>query len=107
MLYYDRIDLSEGHDVVQTTTVTAVKNAQFVTLGVLIMGSNFKFSFVMVCSDISVITAEGVGYHCIIHDIRKPEVIHLLENSVLDYHKMICIKEIDIKNRVYHYYFDN
>ena len=48
MLYYDRIDLSEGHDVVQTTTVTAVKNGQFVTLGVLIMGSNFKFSFVMV-----------------------------------------------------------
>lgn len=48
MFYYDRIDLSEGHDVVQTTTVTAVKNGQFVTLGVLIMGSNFKFSFVMV-----------------------------------------------------------
>ena len=48
MFYYDRIDLSEGHDVVQTTAVTAVKNGQFVTLGVLIMGSNFKFSFVMV-----------------------------------------------------------
>lgn len=48
MFYYDRIDLSEGHDVVQTTTVTAVKNGQFVTLGVLIMGSNFKFLFVMV-----------------------------------------------------------
>ena len=69
----------------------------------------FKFQIFVCngCSDISVIAAEGVGYRCIIHDIRKPEVIHLLENSVLDCHKMICIKEIDIKNRVYHYYFDN
>ena len=57
-------------------------------------------------SEISVITAEGVGYGCIIHEIRKSEGIHLLENSGLDYHKMICIKEINIKNRVYHNYFD-
>ena len=40
-------------------------------------------------SDISLITVEGVGYRCIIHDISRSEEIYLLENSVLDDHKMI------------------
>ena len=34
--------------------------------------------------DIAIITIENVDYRCIIHNISKSDVIHLLENSVLD-----------------------
>lgn len=36
--------------------------------------------------DIRIIAVEGIGYRCIIHDIRKFEGINLLENSVLVIH---------------------
>ena len=32
--------------------------------------------------DIAIITAKGVEYHCIVHDISKSETISLLENSM-------------------------
>ena len=35
-------------------------------------------------SDIAIITAKGVIYHCIIHGIIKYKAIYLFENSVLD-----------------------
>ena len=35
-------------------------------------------------SNIAIITVRGVDYCGIIHDNRKSEAIHLLENSVLD-----------------------
>ena len=34
-------------------------------------------------SDIAIITVKGVDYCCIIHEISKPEAIHLLKNSLL------------------------
>ena len=37
-------------------------------------------------SDITTITAKGIKFRCIIHDIGKSDVIYLLENSLLDYH---------------------
>ena len=40
-------------------------------------------------SNIAIITVKSVDYCCIIHDIRKSEAIHLLENSVLDDHGYI------------------
>ena len=54
------------------------------------MGSNIKILFVMVVmirvniSDIAIVAVKEVDYRCIIYDIIKSEVIHLLENSVLD-----------------------
>ena len=45
MLYYNRIDLSEGIDVAKAITV---KNVWFVTIGFLIMGLNFNILSVMV-----------------------------------------------------------
>ena len=36
-------------------------------------------------SDITNITVKDIDYRSIIHNIRKSDAIHLLENSVLDY----------------------
>ena len=33
--YYDRIDLSEGNDIVQITTVTAMKTIPFVMVAII------------------------------------------------------------------------
>ena len=57
MVYYDRIDFNKGIDIAN--------------------GNNRK-------SNIAIITIKGLDYHCIIHDISKCKVIHLLENYVLD-----------------------
>ena len=43
MLYYDRIDISEGINFTK-------RNAWFVTIAFLIMGSNFKILYVMVAT---------------------------------------------------------
>ena len=55
-------------------------------------------------SDTANVTVKGVDYCYIIHDIRKSETIHLLENSVLEDRSCIYIKmhinEINIKNQV-------
>ena len=59
--------------------------------------------------NISNIAVEGVDYHYIIHDISKSEAYNLFKNSVfmiVGIYKMYA-KEINIKNRVYIYYFDN
>ena len=59
-----------------------------------VMGLNFKIQFVMVVmiwrclnlSDIAITAVKGVGYCCIINEIKKSESNHSLENSVLDDH---------------------
>ena len=52
----------------------------------------------------AIISVKGVDYHCIIHDINKSEVIHILEIFVrlmiVNIYKM-HLKEISIENRVY------
>ena len=72
--------------------VTTVKNVWFVTLGFLIMDSNFKiiyakvvliWQFCFYMSDITIITAKNVDYRCVIHNISESETISLLKNSVL------------------------
>ena len=35
-------------------------------------------------SGITIITVKNVDYHCIIHNISKPEAINSLKNSVLE-----------------------
>ena len=58
-------------------------------------------------SDITIITVKG-DYCFIAHDISKSDAIPLFKNSALDdrVYKM-HIKEIDIKNIVWNYYFDS
>ena len=40
--------------------------------------------FCLNLSDIAIIAVKNVDYHCIIHNIRKYDAIHLLKNYVLD-----------------------
>ena len=75
MLCYNRIDICEGIDV-----------AEFVAIGFLIIGLNFKILYVM---DVMI---KSVDYHCIIHGIRKFETI-LFMKIVVIYKKHV--KEIN------------
>ena len=87
MLYYDRVDLSKGIDIVKVITVKIVSSAT-------IHGFKFPSSVCNGCNDLTILclnisnivinTFKDVDYCCIIHDISISEAIHLLENSVLD-----------------------
>ena len=61
-------------------------------------------------NDIPIVIVKNVDYCCFDYDISKSEVINLLKKfstwkSLI--HMKMQIKEINIKNRVYNYYFDN
>ena len=91
MLYYDRIDISEGIDPTRS-------NKSKECMICLYRFSNHEFKFqdsacngchdlTMVSvniSDISMISIKNVVYRCIIYNISKSEAINLLENSVLE-----------------------
>ena len=92
MLYYHRIDISEGIDPTKIN-----KNKESIICYLLFFNHGFKFRD-SVCngchdltmlsvniSDIAIITIENIDYPCIIHNISKSEAINLLENSVLEY----------------------
>ena len=73
--------------------VITVMNVYFATINISIRGLNFKNPFaivVMICCcclnfiSINVITVRSAVNCCIIHDISKSDVIHLLKNSALD-----------------------
>ena len=60
-------------------------------------------------SDVAIIIVKGVDYCCIIYDISRFQAIHL-ENYVLKdrgYISKLHIQEINIKNQVNNYCFDN
>ena len=71
------------------------KNVYFATISILIMNSNFKTPFAM--AGIAFITVKSLDYPCIVNDIRKPDAIHLLENSVFD----------DCRYKVNNHYFES
>ena len=82
MLYYNRIDISEGID--PTKSNKSRENAWFVAIGFWIMVSNFKILILYSnISDIAIIIIKNVDYR-IIHNISKSEAINLLKNSVLE-----------------------
>ena len=87
MLYYDKIDMSEGIDLTKSNNSKECMICHY---------HGFKFED-YVCngchdltmlsvniSDITIITIKNVDYHCIIHNISKYEAINLLKNSVLE-----------------------
>ena len=91
MLYYDRIYVSQGIDPAKSNN-----SKECIVYHYWFFNHGFKFQnsvcngchdLMMFClntSDIVTITAKGVDYHCIVHEISKYDEIHLLENSVLD-----------------------
>ena len=82
MLHFDRIDMRKGVDVAKSNNNVSCE----------IVNHGFKFQY-SICygvhdltmlyfssSNIVIITVKGADYCCIIHDVSKPESIHLLEN---------------------------
>ena len=91
MLYYDRIDISEGIDVAKSNN-----SKQCVICHYFFLNHRFEIQYYvctgchdlsMLClniSDIAIITFKNVDYCCIMYNISKSEVINLLEKSVLE-----------------------
>ena len=90
MLYYDRIDISEGIDFTKSN-----RSKEFMSQYCFFNhGFKFEDSVCNVChdltilsvniSDIVIITVKDVDYRCIIHNIIKSEAINLLTNSMLE-----------------------
>ena len=90
MLFYNRIDISEGTDLAESN------NSRMYDLPRTVFNPGLKFQD-YVCngchdlslltvnkSDIAIITVKNVDYCCIVHNIRKSEATNLLKNSVLE-----------------------
>ena len=96
MLYYGRINISEGFDPVKSNN-----SKECVTCHYWYFNHGFKFQdsvcnschdLTMLCfniGDISIITVKGVDYRCIIHGISKYKAIHSLKKYVLEDHAYI------------------
>ena len=90
MLYYDRIDISEGIDPTKSN-----KSKECLICRYCFFDRGFKFqdSVCNAChdltivkvngSDVAITTIKNVDYRCIIHNISKSEAINLLESAVL------------------------
>ena len=89
MLYYERINISKGIDLVKSN-----RSKECMICHYLFFNHGFKFQdygcndchdLTMInISDIAIITVKNVNYCCIIHNISKSETINLLKNSVLE-----------------------
>ena len=91
MLYYDKIDISEGIDPAKSN-----RNKECMICHYWFFNQGFKFQdpvcnschdLAIFCLDISnvvVITGKSVDYCWIIHNFSNFEAISLLENSVLE-----------------------
>ena len=91
ILYFDRIDVSEGIDVNKTSTSNECDilhyryflnysfkfqpNACNWCHDILIISMNF--------SDIAILNINGSNYHCVISLVSKNETINLMENTDL------------------------
>ena len=98
LLHYDRIDLSEGIDVNKSNN-----SKECIICQRSLFNYWFKFQdyvcngcHIWWCSDIAIITVKNFDYPYIFYNTSMSDVIHLLENSVL---------ETNIKNRIYNHYF--
>ena len=91
MLYYDRIDISEGIDPTKSN-----KSRECMIHHYWFLNHVFKFQG-YVCnschdltmlsvniSDIVIMTVKNVDYRCITRNISKSEATNLLKNSVLE-----------------------
>ena len=91
MLYYDRIDINEGIDLIKSNRS---KGCIICHYWILNHGFKFQDSVCNGChdvtmlsvniSDIAIITIKNVDYRCIIHNISISETINLSESSLLE-----------------------
>ena len=91
MLYYDRIDISEGIDLAKSNNSKEcmICHYQFFNHGFEFQNSvwNGFHDLTMLSvniSDIAIITVKNVDYCYLIHNISKSEAINLLKDSVLE-----------------------
>ena len=88
MLYYDRIDVSEGIDVNKTSALKECSICHYW----FFLNKSFKFQpnvynifhdlqmVSMNLSDIAILNIKGSNYCCIISGINKSEAINLVQN---------------------------
>ena len=89
MMYYDRIDISKGIDLVKSNNS---KECTILHYWIFNHGFNFQRYVSNCCHDLAmlsvnisnvmIITVKNVDYRCIIHKINKLEAINLLKNCV-------------------------
>ena len=91
MLYYDRIDISEGIDPIKSN-----KSKECMICHYFFFKHGFKFqdSVCNGCHDLTVlsvnvsniatITVKNIDYLCIVHNISRSEAINLFKNSVVE-----------------------
>ena len=91
MLYYDKLDLSEGIDLTKNDNSRKCMACHYCCFNHV-----FKFQdcvcnsfhdLLILCVNIggfAIITVKNVGYCCIIHDISKSEAINLLKSCLLE-----------------------
>ena len=90
MLYYDRIDISEGIDLAKSNNSEECMICHYYFFN---LGFNFQDYVCNGCHDltmlsvstshIAIIAVKNVDYRCIIHNITKSEAFNLLKNFVL------------------------
>ena len=84
IIYYDKIDVSEG---IHGNETSASKNVIFVPIGTFYMKSlSFSLDLLMMSknlNDIDILNINDVDYRCIISQINKSEAINLLQNADL------------------------
>ena len=91
MLYYDKIDKSEGINLAKSNS-----SKEWMICYYWLFDHGFEFhddvcngchDLTMLClniSDITIITVKNVDYRCIIHNISKCKAINLLKNFLLE-----------------------
>ena len=91
MLYYDRIDISEGIVLAKSNNnkECMICHCWFFKLGFRFQDCccNGFHDLSILClnvSDIVIITVKDVDFCCIIYNISKSKAINLIENSALD-----------------------
>ena len=89
MLYYDRIEISEGVDLAKSNNSKECMichywffNHGFKFQDYVCNGCHDLSMLTVNISDVAIITVKNVDYCCIIHKISKSEAIDLLKNSV-------------------------
>ena len=91
MLYYDRIDVSEGIDVNKTSASEEYDVSHYwyflnysfkLQLNICNRCHNLLMTSINL-SDVAILNIKGSNYRCIISLISKNEVINLMENADL------------------------
>ena len=91
MLYYKKMDISEGVDLAKSNKSKECMichswcfNHGFKFQDSVCNGCNDLAMIYLNISDITIITVKNVDYCCIIHKICKFEAINLMESAVLE-----------------------